>query len=118
MTRPRDRRRERGSVLIEAIPVLLVLLIFAFLALQVTVALWAANETTSAARAGGRVASLGGDGRAAAVVALPAPLKRANVAQNGSSVTVVATIPRVFPFPIDMPQFTRTAQYVPSEPAS
>ncbi|MGL5817280.1 MAG: TadE/TadG family type IV pilus assembly protein [Phycicoccus sp.] len=67
---PGRRRAERGSATLELVATMPLLLLFGLLALQVGVYLWVVASTNDAVRQGARAASLGGDGCAAATLAL------------------------------------------------
>lgn len=94
--RPRD---ERGTVAIEVVAMVPLLVLVALFTLQVGAAGWAASQTQEAARQSARAQSLGRDPVAAAEAALPAGLHVDRVDVSGDTVTVVVKVPRVAPMP-------------------
>ncbi|HEY0949920.1 TadE/TadG family type IV pilus assembly protein [Nocardioides sp.] len=93
------RRDERGTVAIEVVALVPLLVLVALYTLQVGVAGWAASQTQEAARQSARAQSLGRDPVAAAEDALPAGLHVSRVDVSGDSVKLVVEVPRVAPLP-------------------
>jgi len=87
-------RPEHGQASVELMGVLPVLLIFGLLAWQLLYTLDVAGATADAARTGSRAAGLGGDGRAAAMGALPETVRQGAVVEvNGEEVSVEVEVP-------------------------
>jgi hypothetical protein len=89
--------RERGTASIELIAVVPFLLLAVLAAVQIGLAgqaLWSAGM---AARAGARVALVGGDARAAALRTLPPSLREAAEVEAADTVSVRVAVPRLFP---------------------
>jgi hypothetical protein len=100
-------RREGGTASIELIGVVPFLLLAVLVAAQLATAgasLWAAGI---AARAGARAAIIGGDGAAAARLALPTPMRSEAQIDPGEPLTVRVPIPRLLP---GMPEATVAAR--------
>ncbi|WP_166139790.1 TadE/TadG family type IV pilus assembly protein [Nocardioides ochotonae] len=93
------RRRERGSVSLEVVGLVPLLILVALLVLQLGVAGWSASQAQEAARAAARAQSLGEDPLAAAVGSLPGSLEVKEISTSGDSVTLRVTVPRVSPLP-------------------
>lgn len=121
----RLRRRAKGTagnVYIELIPVVLILLTFAVGAVQIIVVLWAAIETSSAARTGARIVSLGGDGPTAVKAALPFHLRKGATIESydgrGTSrdggISVSVSVPQFVPFDIGGRRITQRAIFDPT----
>lgn len=98
---PRDAdsagHREEGTAsveLIAAVPFLLLALVVAAQLGLAGLALWSAEIS---ARAGARAALVGGDARAAARRALPAPLRAGAEVRAGAGVSVRVRVPRLLP---------------------
>jgi hypothetical protein len=90
-------RREGGTASIELIAAIPFLLLAILAAAQIAAAgatLWSAGL---AVRAGARAAVVGQDARAAALGALPAPLRREAEVDGGDPVSVRVPIPRLLP---------------------
>jgi hypothetical protein len=96
----RRTRDERGSVALEVVALVPILVLVALLTLQLGVAGWTAAQTQGAARASARAQSLGQDPVAAAERALPSGLSIADIDTGGDSVTLVVDVPRVSPLPV------------------
>ncbi|WP_367650313.1 TadE/TadG family type IV pilus assembly protein [Nocardioides sp. zg-DK7169] len=96
----RGPARERGSVSLEVVGLVPLLLLVALLVLQLGVAGWSASQTQEAARAAARAQSLGQDPVAAAEGALPGSLDVDSIETSGDSVTVRVKVPRVSPLPV------------------
>lgn len=99
MTRSRRTRGERGSVALEVVVLVPLLVLIALLTLQLGVAGWSASQTQEAARAAARAQTLGEDPYAAAQDALPNGLEIDKFSTTGDSVTLTVKIPRVSPLP-------------------
>jgi hypothetical protein len=96
-------RREGGTASIELIAVVPFLLLAVLAAAQIAAAgasLWSAGV---AARAGARAVVVGGDARAAALQALPDPLRGSATVSGSGPVSVRVPIPRLLP---GMPELT------------
>jgi hypothetical protein len=96
-------RREGGTASVELIAVVPFLLLAVLVAAQIAAAgasLWSAGV---AARAGARAAVVGGDARAAALQALPDPLRDSATVSDSGPVSVGVPIPRLLP---GMPELT------------
>lgn len=92
-------RGERGSVALEVVVLVPILVLVALLTLQLGVAGWSASQTQQAARAAARAQSLGQDPIAAAEGALPGALEVDKIATTSDSVTLWVRVPRVSPLP-------------------
>ncbi|MEW2130557.1 TadE/TadG family type IV pilus assembly protein [Streptomyces sp. NPDC005435] len=98
--RTRDRARDRGQVAIEYLGFLPVLLIVGIAGLQIGAVAYAAEQASTAARAGARAASLRQDAQAACAGAVSGGLTVSCASAAGDdSVTVTASvdIPRLVP---------------------
>ncbi len=93
------RDDERGSVSLEVVVLVPIVILVALLTLQLGVAGWAASQTQEAARESARAQSLGRDPVAAAEGALPGSLRVQDIRTTGDSVTLVVRVPRVSPLP-------------------
>lgn len=93
------RRRERGSVSIEVVALVPLLVLVALLVLQLGVAGWSSSQAQEAARAAARAQSLGEDPRAAAEGALSGSLEVHSITTTSDSVTLRVRVPRVSPLP-------------------
>ena len=93
-------RGERGSVALEVVALVPLLVLIALYTLQLGVAGWTAAQTQGAARASARAQSLGQDPVAAAERALPSGLDVDAIDTGGDSVTLVVEVPRVAPLPV------------------
>jgi predicted component of type VI protein secretion system len=93
------RRTESGSVGLEVVALVPILVLVALLTLQLGVAGWTASQTQEAARAAARAQSLGQDPRAAAERALPGSLRVESLSAGGDSVSLRVEVPRVAPIP-------------------
>lgn len=90
-----DRERGQASAeLVAVIPLLVVVVLAAGQALVAGYALWSAG---AAARAGARAEHVGGDARAAARSALPAPLRRGARIEIAGPVEVRVGAPALLP---------------------
>lgn len=90
-------RREGGTASVELIAVVPFLLLAVLAAAQIAAAgasLWSASV---AARAGARAALVGGDARAAALQALPDPLRAGAEVDGKGPVSVRVPVPRLLP---------------------
>ncbi|CAI9415502.1 TadE/TadG family type IV pilus assembly protein [Nocardioides sp. T2.26MG-1] len=90
---------ERGSVALEVVVLVPILVLVALLTLQLGVAGWSASQTQQAARAAARAQSLGEDPLAAAQGALPGSLEVDKIETTSDSVTLWVRVPRVSPLP-------------------
>jgi len=93
-------RRERGSVSLEVVGLVPLVVLVALLVLQLGVAGWTASQTQKAAREAARAQSLGGDPSSAAARALPGALEIDRIDSSGDTVTLVVEVPRVSPLPV------------------
>lgn len=93
------RRQERGSVAIEVVMLVPIMIFAAMLTLQLGVAGWTAAKTTEAAREAARANSLGRDPETAAERALPGALDVDEIRITGDSVEIRVNVPRVSPLP-------------------
>lgn len=98
-TDPRRSRTERGSVSLEVVMLVPLLVLVALLVLQLGVAGWSASQTQEAARAAARAQSLGEDPVAAAEGALSGSLEVEEISTTSDSVTLRVKVPRVSPLP-------------------
>lgn len=98
----RGNAGERGSVAIEVVMLVPLLVLVGTLTLQLGVAGWTASQTQEAARQAARAQGLGQDPRAAAERALPGALRVDELNGGGHQVTLRVRVPRVSP----LPQFT------------
>jgi hypothetical protein len=95
--RPR-RARERGSASAELLWTLPFLMVCLFVALQLFFAASTAVSANTAARAGARASSLGGNGQAAARAALVPWLRgSARIAAGGGAASVTVQMPLLLP---------------------
>jgi hypothetical protein len=92
----RRLRDNRGSVSIEVVVLVPLLMLIALLVLQLAAAAWTVSQTQEAARQAARAQSLGDDPRAAAADALPDPLEVEDFSADGERVEVSVEIPTVF----------------------
>ncbi|WP_435743799.1 TadE/TadG family type IV pilus assembly protein [Nocardioides sp. SYSU DS0663] len=99
MSRRAERRSHAGSVALEVVALVPLLVLVALLVLQLGVAGWSASQAQEAARAAARAQSLGRDPLAAAEGALPGALDVASISTSGDSVTLRVRVPRVSPLP-------------------
>jgi Flp pilus assembly protein TadG len=99
---PRPGARERGSVSIEIVMLVPVMVMVATFVLQLGVAGWTASQTEKAARQSARAQSLGESPVTAAEGALPGALKIATINASGENVALRVDVPRVSL----LPQFT------------
>lgn len=103
MTGSRSRRAqdrpERGSVSLEVVMLVPLLVLVALLVLQLGVAGWSASQTQEAAQAAARAQSLGEDPLVAAEGALAGSLEVEEISTSGDSVTLRVRVPRVSPLP-------------------
>jgi TadE-like protein len=91
-------RNARGSVSVELMGFLPLLLIMALLVWQLLLFAWAATSAENAARSASRAVGLGADAKLAAKRALPKPLRpglRTEV--HGDKATVVVRVPILVP---------------------
>lgn len=88
-------RSERGTVSIEVVVLIPVLVLVALMTLQLGVAGWTASQAEEAARQAARAQSLGDDPRAAAEQALPGALDVDTLSSSGGEVSVRVEVPRV-----------------------
>ncbi len=93
------RGGSRGTVAIEVVLLVPVLILVATFVLQLGVAGWTASQTERAARQAARAQSLGDDPRAAAVRSLPGSLQVASMSSGGDSVSLRVNVPRVSVLP-------------------
>lgn len=100
MSRRPATDRERGSVPLEVVALVPLLVLIALLTLQLGVAGWSASQTQEAARAAARAQTLGKDPLAAAQDALPGALEVDHIVTTDDSVTLWVKIPRVSPLPV------------------
>ena len=90
--------RERGQVSVEVLGVLPLLLLAALLMWQLHLGMSAATAVENAARTGSRVEGLGGDGRRAALRALPRSQRPdAQISVRGELVRIESNVPTVVP---------------------
>jgi hypothetical protein len=89
--------RERGQASVELVAALPVLVVATLIALQLAVAGFALWSAASAARAGARAAYVGDDGHAAALDALPHPLRDGARITGSAAVRVQVPVPAVSP---------------------
>ena len=100
---PRRRGRERGAALLEVLTVLPLTLAVVLVCVQLVLGAVCAVSAQNAARTGARAATLGQDGRSAALEALGPRLRSRSTASvvrtPGRVVAVVSLrVPRVIPF--------------------
>ncbi len=89
---------QRGQASIELIGVLPLMMTMALLMWQLHIVYSAANAVENAARTGSRVEGLGGDGKRAALRALPKSQRgEAKITVDGEVVTVRSEVPTVVP---------------------
>jgi hypothetical protein len=91
------RRSERGQASVELIAIVPALLVLAILAAQLAVAGWALWSAAGSARAGARVAAVGGDAPAAARLALPPALRGGSRIDTTDGVEVSVDTPALVP---------------------
>ena len=91
----RRQRRERGSVSIEIVMLVPVMVMVATFVLQLGVAGWTASQTEKAARQSARAQSLGENPVSAAQGALPGALRIAAINASGEAVALRVDVPRV-----------------------
>lgn len=92
------RFRERGQASIEVIGVLPLMLLMALLMWQLHIVWSAATAVENAARTGSRVEGLGGDGKRAALRALPKSQRDgAEIEVRGEVVRIRSKVPTVVP---------------------
>lgn len=108
MSPRRGRLTERGSVAIEVVMLVPILVLVAMMALQLGVAGWTASQTQEAARQAARAQGRGLDAYAAAQRALPGSLNVDHIGGGGGTVTLRVEVPRVSP----LPQFKVTRRAV------
>jgi TadE-like protein len=91
-------RSERGQASIELLGMLPIMLICGLLAWQLLLTVSAVNTVENAARTGSRTEGRGGDGKRAALRALPESHRRdAEVSVRGETVKVKVEVPLVVP---------------------
>lgn len=95
-------RRERGTVSLEVVMLIPVLVMVGTFVLQLGVAGWTASQTSFAARQSARAMGMGDSARAAAETALPGALRIQSIDAGGDRVTLRVRVPRVSL----LPQFT------------
>lgn len=93
-------RREKGTVSIEVVMILPVLVLVAMLVLQLGVAGWTASQTEFAARQAARAQGMGESPTAAASAALPGALRIDSASTGGERVTLRVRVPRVSILPV------------------
>lgn len=91
----RSRAGERGSVAIEVVMLVPVLMLVALLTLQLGIAGWTASQTSEAARQSARAQSQGQDPLAAAERALPGSLRVERIETTPDSVTLSVKVPNI-----------------------
>jgi hypothetical protein len=98
VTRRRRPRSDRGTVSIEVVVLVPLLVLIALLTLQLAAAAWTVAQTQEAARQAARAQSLGQDPEKAAREALPGGIGLVDVDADAAEgrVTVQASIPMVF----------------------
>lgn len=96
------RRRDAGTVSLEVVMLVPILVLVATFVLQLGVAGWTASQTEFAARQSARAQSLGESPAAAASAALPGALRIDSIAAGGERVALRVRVPRVSL----LPQFT------------
>lgn len=89
--------RERGTASVELIAVVPFLLLAVAVAAQIALAGQALWSASVAARAGARVALIGGDASAAAKRALPPSMRPAARVEDSGEVSVRVAVPRLLP---------------------
>lgn len=111
----RRRGEERGTVSIEVVVLVPLLVLVAMLTLQLGVAAWTASQAQEAARQAARAQSLGENPGAAAERALPGSLDLVDLDADGhETVRVTVEIPRVLSFlPLDDVTREATIRSVP-----
>jgi hypothetical protein len=95
----RRTRSERGSVSLEVVGLVPLLILVALLTLQLGVAGWTASQTQEAARAAARAQTLGEDPWSAAQASLPGALEIDDLNRSGDRVELRVRVPRVSPLP-------------------
>lgn len=95
-------RDERGTVSLEVVMVVPILVMVATFVLQLGVAGWTASQTAFAARQAARAQGMGDDPGAAAAAALPGALRVKALDSGGDRVTLRVAVPKVSL----LPQFT------------
>lgn len=105
-----SRVRDRGSVAVEVVVFVPVLVLIATLVLQLGVAAWASSQTQRAASQSARAQSLGQNPAAAADAALPGILQVGRLEASSERVDLWVDVPRVSMLPtftvhrqVDMP---------------
>lgn len=94
MTSARRPRGERGQASVELMGILPLLLLFGLLGWQLLYTVDVQGATVNAARTGSRAVGVGGDGREAAMRALPERVRQgALVVVNGEEVSVKVEVP-------------------------
>jgi len=96
----RSRIGERGTVALEVVVLVPLVVLVALLVLQLGVAAWTASQTQEAARQSARAQSLGEDARDAAEAALPDALHVEDISVSGDTVRLSVEVPRVSPLPV------------------
>lgn len=94
-------RNERGTVSIEVVVLVPLLVLIALLTLQLGAAMWTISQTQEAARQAARAQSLGDDPERAAEGALAGMLTVDDITTDGETVSVTVEIPMIFPLPLD-----------------
>jgi hypothetical protein len=89
--------QEEGTASVELVAVVPFLLLAVLAAVQIGLAGQALWSASVAARAGARVALIGGDATAAARRALPPSLREGAEVDSGDEVAVRVAVPRLFP---------------------
>lgn len=112
-----ESRGSRGSVSIEVVVLIPIMIGVALMSLQLGVAGWTASQTQEAARQAARAQSLGSDPRTAAEGALPAALRVEALSAEGETVTLRVEVPTVSLLPtftvtrsVTMPRSTAVSQ--------
>lgn len=89
------RRTERGTVSIEVVALVPILVLVGMLTLQLGVAWWTGSQAQDAARQAARAQSLGDSPRDAAEGALPGALDVESISAGEDSVRIEVEVPRV-----------------------
>lgn len=94
---PRHLREPSGQASIELVAVLPLLLVLGLIAAQVAIVGYGAWSAANSARTGARAEAVGGDPRAAALSAVPAPLREGIRVRDDGDVGVALRVPGLLP---------------------